>query len=199
MRKLYLMEMGCNDKDIKTDLQNHRVRVLENIDIVYKGKFYNMFFEFTTGNHWKVRTTNKRNGQPLKKPITETILRDALFVDTQFEKTETDSSERAWEMSYSKTDLERENWEKHYKYTRENVLKVINTYAIEKYNKVILCEEEAKNIINRVGGFREKDILNDFYMQKGDTWTEEHKIIKVCKRDNSSFCEVDLETGKITG
>lgn len=35
---LYLRKMGMDDDTIKTDVKNHRVRVLENIDIIYKGK-----------------------------------------------------------------------------------------------------------------------------------------------------------------
>lgn len=48
---LYLREMGMDDNSIKTDVKNHRVRVLENIDIIYNGEKYNMFFEFTHGAH----------------------------------------------------------------------------------------------------------------------------------------------------
>ena len=35
---LYLLEMGMNDNNIKTDIKNHRIRVIENIDIIYKGR-----------------------------------------------------------------------------------------------------------------------------------------------------------------
>lgn len=34
---LYLRKMGMDDDTIKTDVKNHRVRVIENIDIIYKG------------------------------------------------------------------------------------------------------------------------------------------------------------------
>ena len=34
---LYLREIGMDDDNIKTDVKNHRVRVIENIDIIYKG------------------------------------------------------------------------------------------------------------------------------------------------------------------
>lgn len=53
MRKTFCIfcEMGMNDNTITGDIKNHRVRVIENIDILYKGTAYNMFFEFTTGTH----------------------------------------------------------------------------------------------------------------------------------------------------
>ena len=215
---LYLREMGMNDNNIMTDVKNHRVRVLENIDIIYKGEKYNMFFEFTQGAHWIERTTNKRTGAPLKKPITETIIKDGLYIDTQFERPEADSTGRTWFASYRKCDLEREMWEEHHEYTRNDILDVINRYSTKKYNKVVLIEEETLNIINKIGGFREKDIIakrdfqteGDYYMEIGDTWTDEHKTVKVNRREweetengrklvITKTCEVDLVTGKITG
>lgn len=219
MKTLYLMEMGMNDDMIATDMQNHRVRVLENIDIIYKGKKYNMFFEFLQSNHFNYRTTNKRTGAPLKKPVCETVQKDALSIDTQFERLEgTWKDGSPFYASYRKGDLEREVYEKHYKITRENILKVINTYSIEKYNKVVLCEEEARNIINHIGGFREKDMIKkrdfrtdgDYFITKGKTWDNDHKIMVVKRREwektddgrklvITNSCEVDLVTRKITG
>ena len=89
---LYLLEMGMYDNDISTDIKNHRIRVVENIDIGYKGKSYNIFFEFTQGTHRRYRTTNKRTGAPLKKAVEEIILKDGLFIDTEYEKPETDKN-----------------------------------------------------------------------------------------------------------
>lgn len=216
---LYLLEMGMNDPQITTDIKNHRVRVVENIDIVYKGTAYNMFFEFMQGTHTQYRDTNKRTGAPLKKPVIDVVLKDALFVDTSFERPETDTTGFCFRASYRKSDLERELWKEHHKYTRAAILEIINRYAIKKYNKVVLIEEEATKIINRVGGFREKDIIKkrdfqvdgDFYYTINDTtWTPDHKVVKACRREweptkdgrklvITDTCEVDLVTGKITG
>ena len=79
---LYLMEMGMNDNTIATDVKNHRVRVLENIDIIYKGEKYNMFFEFTHGAHRRYRKTTHGN------TVKEIILKDGIYIDSQFEKLE---------------------------------------------------------------------------------------------------------------
>ena len=127
--------MGCDDNNITTDIKNHIVRVIENIDIIYKGKKYNMFFEFWQCTHWNYRTTNKRTGAPLKKPVQEIILKDALHLDTQFEELQGTWADGApYYASYRKSDLEQEIWNEHHKYTQADILEIINRYAIEKYD-----------------------------------------------------------------
>ena len=211
---LYLREMGMDDKNINTDLQNHRVRVLENIDIIYKGTPYNMFFEFTQATHYNYRTTNKRTGAPLKKMVRELIVKDGLHLDTQYERLEgTWKDGTPFYGSYRKGDFEKEVWDQHLDYTRENVLAVVNAYAVRKYDKIVLVEEETRRITQKVGGYREKSIVNNSwsYMQTTETWNDEHKVVRVTERnrtqtgyncyqylDGASF-EVDLVTGKICG
>ena len=65
-RVLYLREMGWNDANIPTDIKNHRIRTIKNIDIMYKKESYNMFFEFTFWERHAYRTINKRTGKQLK-------------------------------------------------------------------------------------------------------------------------------------
>lgn len=217
---LYLLEMGMHDSSISTDIKNHRVRVVENIDIVYKNEKYNMFFEFTQGTHRRYRTTKKRTGAPLKKAVEEIIIKDGLFIDTEYEKTETDESGFTWKISGRKSDLEYEIFKEHHAYTQKDILEVVNRYKIgEKFTDICLIETTAANIIKKIGGFRELDILGenknfqtdgDSFFQIGETWTAEHKIVKCNKRvwtptgngrklEVVDFCEVDLVTGKITG
>lgn len=216
---LYLIEMGMHDNNISTDIKNHRVRVIENIDIVYKGEKYNMFFEFTQGKHWNYRTTNKRTGTPLKKAVKEIILKDGIFIDTQFEKPETDSTGRTWFSSWRKCDLEEEFYKEHLEYTKESILKIVNRYKVgAPFTDVCLIETAAADIIRNKGGYREKEILGenkDFqteggsYFTIGETWTEEHKTVRCNKEEwkpcengrhleTTDFCEVDLITGEIT-
>lgn len=209
---LYLLEMGMYDNDISTDIKNHRIRVIENIDIIYKGEKYNMFFEFTQGTHRHYRTTNKRTGAPLKKAVEEIILKDGLFIDTEYERTETDKSGFTWTSSWRRADLEREFYEEHHAYTKRDILNVVNRYKVgEKFTDICLIETAATNIIKKIGGWREKDMLNgDSFFQIGETWTAEHKIVRCNKRiwtptengrklETIDFCEIDLVTGKITG
>ena len=218
-KTLYLLEMGMDDKNIHTDLQNHRVRVLENIDIEYKGTKYNMFFEFLQATHYNYRKTNKRTGEPLKKMVQELIIKDGLSLDTQFEREEHDERfNRTWTSSWRKADLEKEFWDMHLEFTRANVLKVVNAYLLEKYDKVVLVHEETARIINSIGEFREKDIIKkrdfqtegDFYFKVGQ-WDEQHKVVEVIRQEweqidsktrrlvPTQSCVVDLVTKTIVG
>lgn len=217
MKKLYLIEMGMQDNNITGDIKNHRVRVTENIDIIFNGKKYNMFFEFTEGDRRTWRDTNKRTGAPLKKPVIDSVQHNALWIDTQFEQEETNSNGHKFMMSYRQCNLEKEIHDNKPSFTRKDVLEIVNRYSIEKYSKVVLIEEEARRIINTCGGYREKAILadgidfqtdGDSYMERRQ-WDEAHKIVRVNRRQwektedgrrlvITDFCEVDLETGKIT-
>lgn len=211
---LYLMEMGMNDNTIATDVKNHRVRVLENIDIIYKGEKYNMFFEFTHGAHLRYRKT------PHGNTVKEIILKDGIYIDSQFEKLEgTWKDGTPYYSSWRKSDLEAEFYEEHHEYTKKDILEIVNRYKVgEKFTDICLIETTTAEIIRKKGGYREKEILGDgknfqidgdSYFSIGDTWTEEHKIVRCNKEvwvptrngrklEVVDFCEVDLITGRIT-
>lgn len=202
---LYLREMGMDDNSIGGDIKNHRVRVLENIDIIYKGTKYNMFFEFTQWDRAFWRYTNKRTGNPLKKPVIDKRNTNALCLETQFERDEYD--ERGgynWKSSWRKSDLEREEHDKNRNFDRKNILELVNTYSIEKYNKVVLVEEKAREIAERIGGYREKEILKNSPYFELVEWSKEHKVFRATERFYSPYkignsFDVDIETEKITG
>ena len=61
--------MGIDDNAISTDIKNHRIRVIDRVDIIYKGIKYNMFFEFSRGAYCQYKTTNEKTGKPLKKAV----------------------------------------------------------------------------------------------------------------------------------
>lgn len=211
---LYLMEMGMNDNTIATDVKNHRVRVLENIDIIYKGEKYNMFFEFTHGAHRRYRKT------PHGNTVKEIILKDGIYIDSQFEKLEgTRKDGTPYYSSWRKSDLEAEFYEEHHEYTKKDILEIVNRYKVgEKFTDVCLIETTTAEIIRKKGSYREKEILGDgknfqidgdSYFSIGDTWTEEHKAVRCNKEvwvptrngrklEVVDFCEVDLITGRIT-
>lgn len=201
---LYLREMGCSLNNGLSDVNNHRVRVIENIDILFQDHPYNMFFEFTSWERYTYRTTNKRTGAPLKKAVKELVNINGIGIDTEYEVPQTDEKTGyTWRMSYRNSRLEREIYDKNYSYTKEDILKIINTYSVKKYNKVVLIEEAAKQITEKLGGYREKAILNnDSVMQIGDTWNEDHKVVRVFERVNYKLgdsYDVDLVTGRICG
>lgn len=139
---LYLRKMGMNDDTIKTDVKNYRVRVLENIDIIYNGKKYNMFFEFTHGTHRRYRTTNKRTGAPLKKAVEEIILKDGIYIDTEFEKLEgTWKDGTPYYSSWRNLDFESEFYNEHHEYTKKDILEIVNRYKVgEKFTDVCLID-----------------------------------------------------------
>lgn len=139
---LYLKKMGMDDNNILTDIKNHRVRVTENIDIIYKGKNYNMFFEFCLATHRRYRTTNKRTGAPLKKPVEEIILNDGLHLDTQFEKLQgTWNDGTPYFSSWRMSDLECEIWEEHHAYTKNDILEIVNRYKVgEPFTEICLID-----------------------------------------------------------
>lgn len=208
------MEMGMNDNTIATDVKNHRVRVLENIDIIYKGEKYNMFFEFTHGAHLRYRKT------PHGNTVKEIILKDGIYIDSQFEKLDgTRKDGTPYYSSWRKSDLEAEFYEEHHEYTKKDILEIVNRYKVgEKFTDVCLIETTTAEIIRKKGGYREKEILGDgknfqidgdSYFSIGDTWTEERKTVRCNKEvwvptrngrklEVVDFCEVDLITGRIT-
>lgn len=202
---LYMLEMGMNDNNIPTDIKNHRIRTIENIDIIFERTPYNMFFEFCFWERYRYRTENKRTGAPLKKPVREIVNPVGLTIDTQFERDEYDEIRGyKYKSSWRLSSLERKIYDSkmNYCYTRADILKIINRFSIDHFDELVLIEERATEIINAVGGIREKTILkNDSYFQISDTWNDEHKIVKCIERVNykpGASCEVDLITGKIT-
>ena len=217
---LYLLEMGMNDNNITTDIKNHRVRVVENIDIVYNDEKYNMFFEFTQCTHYNYRTTNKRTGAPLKKPIRELIIKDGLHMDTEFEKMDgTSAAGTPFMMTYRKGDLEQEIRNEHHAYTKQDILEIVNRYKVgEKFTNVCLIEATATEIIKSVGGYRERDVLNENkdFQTYGDSyfsiihWDDMRKVVRCNKREwqptkdgkklvITATCDIDLVTGAIVG
>ena len=116
--------------------------MVENIDICYKGKTYNMFFEFCQGAHRCYRKTNKRTGAPLKREVEEIIIKDGLYINTCFDKLERVAEDGIpLYTSWRNSALEQEFYEEHHGYTREDILEVVNRYNIgEPFTEVCLLD-----------------------------------------------------------
>lgn len=56
----------------------------------------------------------------------------------------------------------------------------------------------AQMIIRNKGGYRERNILKYAIRYTKGQWDKEHKIIRITSGHLES-CEVDIQTGKITG
>lgn len=188
---LYLETRG-GAADFGTDLNNHRYTTIENIDLVFGGKAYNVFFEFSHWTRYFYRTTNKRTGKPLKKAIKELVNNNALHIDTEY------SIEKN---SFRLAELEKaEIYDKNRNYNRGEILDLINKYSVVKYDKVVIIEEKAAEIARKKGGFREKDILSRDPYFKPKMWTSEHKVVEIrARQGEKNGCYIDLVTEKITG
>ena len=211
-RVLYLREMGWDDANIPTDIKNHRIRTIENVDIMYKKESYNMFFEFTFWERHAYRTVNKRTGKQLKNAVNELVNPMGIGIDTEYEKDEYDDIKGyKWRSSWRLSALEKEAYDMNLSYTKAGILRIINRYAIEPFGRVVLIEEESRKITEKIGGYREKSIINnDPVFEITETWNDDHKIVRVTERiktDIGNNCyrhemgnsfELDLITGKIT-
>ena len=204
MNTLYLEKIGMNDNSIVGDIKNHRVRAIDNISISFQGVNYSLFMEFSQWAHYTYRTTNKRTGAALKKPVRELVNANGVFIDTQYDKEEENANGYKFTLSYRLSSLEKEIAAENYSFTRSDILTIVNSYSIEKYSRVALIEEEADRIINRIGGYREKSIIAADHYYTPEQWDNGHKVVKVSARSNNPdmidrSIAVDLVTGKICG
>lgn len=135
MNVLTLKVMGDNirpdDPEANiSDIGYYRIGIYDNR---IKGKDgRNYILDFWCCTHYKYRTTHKITGKELKKPIREIITPCGIHLDTEFEKLSKDG----FMLSYRNSQLEQEVHEMHLSYTKENILKVINYIAAEKFDAI---------------------------------------------------------------
>lgn len=145
----------CHDDEIRktSDVGNYRVCTMDENIKGKNGKTY--FLEFTRADARTVRTTNKRTGQPLKKPIVEIVLKNALYVRTQFSRIE-----NGWTLAFA--DLETEKrynaTEAARPYTKRNILDVVNEISADHFDDVAILYWPD---MLRVAGDREKFALDN--------------------------------------
>ena len=206
MKKALYLQIRGGRGDFGTDLNYHRLTTIEDVNIIFDGVQRDLYFEFGHWTRYTYRTTNKRTGAPLKKAVRELVNANALHIDTYFETEETNPAGYTFKLGRRLSALEKiEIYDKNRDFTRANILDLINKYSTVKYDAVVIIEEEAAKIINRAGGFREKEILkNGCYFQVSETWNDEHKIVVLTEKQrdtdgHANACAVDLITGKITG
>lgn len=134
MKTLYLEKRGCdfiNNSDIAkvSNVGNHRVGSYDYSILGKDGKKY--VVEFGHGTKRAVRTTNKRNGKPLKKAIIEIANAYCLHINTMYEN---------GGLGYRNAEMESKVWTMSLDYTLENILKVVNMFSIEQYDKIEFIE-----------------------------------------------------------
>lgn len=136
MEKFKLEKRGCDffaGDDIAnySDVTNYRVGVYS-YDIPGKdGRDY--IVEFHHFDRYETRTTHKRTGAPLKHPKRELQQKNALCIDTQYEKDETDSTGRRWRSCWRNSALEAEVHALHLPYTIEGIEKALEYITGKEY------------------------------------------------------------------
>ena len=133
-KTLTLVKMGCdfwNDDRINqlSDCENYRIETRR--DLV-KGKDGNEYF-LSFGGYDKRRTryTNKRTGAPLKHPVDEVALENALHIDTEF-----DNENGSWRNIRLESDLRNMNLT----YTKADILRAVNYISADNYTEIEIVD-----------------------------------------------------------
>ena len=131
---LYLERRGCEFETNRPDgIGNFRVcTVGECIPVKECASSWgegaqNYFFEFSKADKWTMRTTNKRTGAKLKKPVRELVKAGALHVSTQFTPTD---------LSYRDGQMEMVEWADPRDYTERSILDFVNRVSTKHYSRI---------------------------------------------------------------
>ena len=176
---LFLECRGCpfmkGDKITKlSDVGNYRVGVYSHRIKAKDGNEY--ILEFGSYDRKETIYTNSRTEKPLKHPKCEVVLENALHISTEYETLDS----KKISLAFRNCKLEKEIHEKkEYLFTKSDILKVVNSISKKQYNKIVLVSNEsiidAIPEIYKLGGYREKSILNSLVEIKTLQYT---KIIK---------------------
>lgn len=130
---LYLKKMGIDfwkDENVKSDLNNYRVRTLGETIPGKDGKMY--FLEFSLWRDRKqVRYTHKITGKPLKRAVFDIINHCGMAIDTEY------TNDRG---SWRNCTLEQKLNEKNYSYTQAGILAAVNEISTNTYTKIVFVE-----------------------------------------------------------
>lgn len=113
---------GSLSKEV-SDVENHRIWTSEYIPLE-DGR--SMLFEFSIYDKYFYRTTHKITLKPLKKPIKELQKKNALYLQVYYYKDN---------YCYGDIELVKHIDSMALEYNKENILKVVNMYSLEKYDK----------------------------------------------------------------
>lgn len=193
---LYLECRGCyfweNDPITKiSDVGNYRIG---SYDYSIPGKDgINYILEFGYYDRHESRTTNKRTGKPLKKPLYELVLPGALHINTQHE-----NEKGCWRNCA----LEKQIHDKKLTYTKANILKVVNEISTKQFDHIILVSAEEivpkLNHIYNIGGYRERAILDDLTEIKTKEYNKNYWVFTFYDSNGNTF-DYELNSNRITG
>lgn len=117
----------------RDNIGNYRVGSYDYSILGKDGRRY--IIEFSSRNAWKVRKTNKRTGKPLKHPITETTMENALAISTEYQE---DKDGSGWPQSWRNGEVERSFFEAEpVPYCVESILDFVNGFSADHYDGVL--------------------------------------------------------------
>ncbi|MGN0595001.1 MAG: hypothetical protein ACI4I6_07575 [Hominimerdicola sp.] len=199
---LYLECRGCyffeGDSINKlSDVGNYRVGAYTHKIQAKNGRSY--ILEFTGYDRKEMRYTALRTGKPLKHPKYETVLKNALHIDTEFEKLE----EGGWLSAWRDGKLEKEIHDKKiYLFTKADILRAVNDVSIKQYDKIVLLSNEKLvdrlPMIYSLGGYRERTILDNLVEVKTKQYTKEYHVYTFISENGDTF-DYDSISNRITG
>lgn len=109
----------------ESDIGNYRITTPGEIIPGKDGRMYCL--EFGSYDRRAMRRTDKRNGRPLKNPVSEITMTCATRIDSQF------SDDRG---SWRNLEMETEFYKTPRKYTEKNILDYVNSISTQKYDKI---------------------------------------------------------------
>ena len=126
--RLHKYGMDFHKNELLSDVGNYRVCTADYEVKCKDGNIYHL--QFATYNRWIWRTTHKITGRPLKTPIRELSLENALHLSTCCID----------ENGIGRCNLEYDRLatDKNYTYTLDDILKCVNDISAEKYTAVII-------------------------------------------------------------
>ena len=192
---LFLECRGCyfwNNDPINnlSDVGNYRVGAYDNPIKAKDGKTY--VLEFGGYDKRMMRYNNLRTGKPLKHPKYEIVLKNALHINTQFE------NENG---CYRNIELEKQIHNKNYCFTKTDILKAVNEISIKQYKSIILVSHEkiinCLEFIYNLGGFREKNILDNLVEVKTELYTKDYEVYRFIDNSGNTF-DYEYKSKRIT-
>lgn len=157
------------------EYEKEHLKTIEDVNIIYKDKEYNVRFKFYCQTVPQVRTINKRTGAKLKKPVYSTYNKLVVYVLYKKLVKTRDNQNLHYEWRYFE-ELEKELNQDRQTYTQENILKVVNLYKkVKKFINTYSIKDTALYTIAK----------NLQYQKRNG------RVIAICN------CSVDIITGKI--
>lgn len=199
---LFLECRGCSfmkgDKIAKlSDVGNYRVGVYSHRIEAKDGNKY--ILEFGSYDRKEIKYTNSRTGKPLKHPKCEVVLENALHISTEYETLDSKNIG----LAFGNCKLEKEiHDKKEYLFTKSDILKAVNSISKKQYNKIVLVSNEsiidAIPEIYKLGGYREKSILDSLVEVKTEQYTKEYHVYTFIAENGDTF-DYEALSNRITG